>query len=170
MTQRLYLFVGYPGAGKTTISRVIEARTGAVHLWADKERQAMFGKARLSDDETTQLYNQLNTMTDELLAEGKSVIFDTNFNFAKDRDYLRQLASKHRAETVLIWLQTPIDIAKSRATEDAEGKDTRVWGNMPLDDFARISNNLQPPTDDEQPVIFDGLHLDEQTIVERLGI
>jgi predicted kinase len=168
--QRLYLFVGYPGAGKTTVSRIIQAKTGAVHLWADHERQTMFGKAKLSDNETTQLYDHLNDMTDTLLGEGKNVIFDTNFNFYKDREYLRQLAAKHGAEIVLVWLQTPIDIARERATQQADGRDTRVWGNMPLDDFARISDNLQAPIDSERPIILDGSHLNEQIVSSKLTL
>lgn len=69
--QRLYLFVGYPGAGKTTIAKIIAESTGAVHIWADKERQEMFGKANLTATETSQLYERLNQETDQLLVNEK---------------------------------------------------------------------------------------------------
>src|SRR5579875_2886454 len=100
---KLYLFVGYPGAGKTTVARLIAAKTGAVHLWADQERQVMFGKPELSSEEISDFYKTLNQRTGDLLASGQSVIFDTNFNYRRDRDYLRQLAADQGADTVIIW-------------------------------------------------------------------
>jgi predicted kinase len=71
----LYLMLGYPGAGKTTISKEITKRTGAVHLWADHERRAMFSEPCHSKAESDELYAALNTRTDQLLGEGSSVVF-----------------------------------------------------------------------------------------------
>ena len=73
---QLYLLVGYPGAGKTTVARIIAETTDAVHLWADRERLKMFGTPRHSAAENTRLYAYLNKLTEQLLGEGKSVIFD----------------------------------------------------------------------------------------------
>ena len=74
---KLYLFVGYPGAGKTTASKIIAQHTGATHLWADHVRGKMFERPLHSVDESHQLYERLNQRTAELLAAGQSVIYDT---------------------------------------------------------------------------------------------
>lgn len=169
-TPTLYLFVGYPGAGKTTVARYIAARTGAVHIWSDNERQKMFTHPTHSAAESRKLYTYLNKKTDELLAAGKSVIFDTNFNFKRDRQLMRELATKHGAQTVLIWMTTPIDIARKRAIESSHGQDTRIWGNMPAGEFDRISSHLQPPTPDEHPMTFDGSDLEIDTVKHKLGL
>src|ERR1700744_5282186 len=103
MKQTLYLMIGYPGAGKTTVARWIAERTGAVHLWADVERNKLFSNPSHSEAESSELYKQLNERVGKLLAEGKSVIFDTNFNYYSDRQLLREIAGRHHAKVLVIW-------------------------------------------------------------------
>src|SRR6185503_14332815 len=116
------------------------------------------------------LYKHLNHVADELLEQGKSVIFDTNFNFRADRDYMRKIAAKHGAETIVIWVHTPRQLAKERATEQSEDQETRVWGNMPTSEFDRMSNNLQQPDSDEHVVAIDGTNVTEETIKQALHV
>jgi len=93
---KLYLLIGYPGAGKTTISKLIASTTGATHLWADVERHKLFGKPTHSQAESLKLYDYLNQEAEKLLAAGHSVVFDTNFNFHDDRQKLREIAGRQR--------------------------------------------------------------------------
>jgi predicted kinase len=165
----LYLFVGYPGAGKTTVARLLRQATGAVHIWADHERQLQFGQPNLDQAQISEFYDRLNSQTEQLLAEGKSVIFDTNFNYRKDRDCLREIATKHGAKTVVIWLNTPVEIARIRAVEKSHGENTRVWGNMTPADFERLSDRLEAPTPDENPVEINGAQIDEQQVIQQLN-
>jgi predicted kinase len=164
----LYLLLGYPGAGKTTVSRELAKITGAEHIWADRERRTMFDEPTHSQTENAALYAQLNQRTGELLGAGKSVIFDTNFNYYKDREHLRSVARRFGAQTVLIWLTTPKEIAEHRAVHDSEDKDTRVLGSMTHEDFRRIASHLEPPRPDEHPIKIDGTDFDPTTLHEIL--
>jgi predicted kinase len=164
----LFLMVGYPGAGKTTVSRYIHELTGAVHLWADHERSARFTHPTHNHQENIQLYAQLNQETETLLQAGKSVVFDTNFNFYKDRKKLKVMAVAAGARTAVVWITTPKQLARERATQQAHGQDTRIWGNMPAERFERISGNLQEPTPDEQPIKLDGSNLSRETVAQAL--
>lgn len=166
---KLFLMLGFPGAGKTTVSKLLEGQTGAVHLWADHERHKRFGKPTHTHEENLKLYGELNKITDLLLAKGKNVIFDTNFNFFKDREHLRQIAAKHGAQTIVIWVRTPKELARERATKDAHLQHTRVLGNMPVEHFERISNNLEPPREGERVVEFDGTHVTPEQVAEALA-
>ncbi len=165
----LYLMLGYPGAGKTTVSKLIHELTGAVHLWADQVRRERFGEPSYSRSENLRLYSHLNEMTAELLKSGQSVIFDTNFNFYKDRQNLRAIASNHNANCHLIWVRTPKEIARDRAVDNAhKHADTRVLGHMPSDDFERMSSNLEEPHSDESYILVDGTKVTKEYIAKLL--
>lgn len=166
----LYLLVGYPAAGKTTTSQIIHQLTGAVHIWADYERRALFGTPTHSKKESDELYRHLNQSTELLLADGQSVIFDTNFNFRKDRDLLRSIAEKYKADTKLLWIKVPKAVARKRATRHAAGQPTRLYGDIPTKDFERMTGHLQPPAADEQPVILDGTRITPEYVAKLLGL
>jgi predicted kinase len=162
--------VGYPGSGKTTISNYIHELTGAVHLWADHERNKMFPNPTHNHDENIELYKRLNQETKRLLQEGKSVIFDTNFNFYRDRKRLKHIAATEGANTVVVWITTPKDLAMRRAVEQSDGQQTRVWGNMPLEQFERIASNLQEPLSEEHAITIDGTNVTKEYIAHQLGL
>ena len=162
--------LGFPGAGKTTASKLIHELTGAYHLWADHERRLKFATPTYTHQENTELYEVLNQKSKTLLENGQSVIFDTNFNFYKDRQHLRDIAASAGAETVLIWVHTPKEIAKTRATKDAHKQDTRVLGNMPEERFERMTGNLQPPKQDEAYIELDSTQLTSEYVKDKLSL
>jgi predicted kinase len=166
----LYLFVGYPGAGKTSVAHIIHDLTGATHLWADKIRRERLGPPDYTHQENMQLYNHLNEMTAELLRAGNSVIFDTNFKSRKDRDHLRQIASTHNADTVVLWLVTPKDEAKHRATEPHHQDHNRIHGEMSLEDFERLSSDTEWPEPDEHAIQINGVGVTPELVKQLLGL
>ena len=166
----LYLLIGYPGSGKTTTSQVIHDLTGAAHIWADYERRAMFGEPTHSAVESRKLYDHLNRSTQILLSEGQNVIFDTNFNFRKDRDLLRNLAADYKADTVLVWIKVGKSLARSRALSKQHASDNSYLDTMTAADFERITNNLETPKQDENPVILDGTMITRDYVAAALHL
>lgn len=163
----LYLFIGYPGAGKTKTAKIIAAETGAKHLWADYERHKLFPKPTHSREESDQLYDQLNEAAEYLLAQGKSVVYDTNFNYYADRQKLRQIAARRGAETRIIWINTPIDIARDRAVCSDKMRNGYLM-NMTDAEFTAIASKLQPPRKDEKIIKIDGTKIDKAAVIELL--
>lgn len=166
---KLYLFIGYPGAGKTAVSKIIAEKAGAVHLWADVERHKLFKRPTHTETESIELYNRLNRQAGELLAAGKSVIFDTNFNFFADRQKLRDIAAQHSAETVLIWVVVPKEVAKKRAVH-TEATRNGYLVSMTEGEFEAITAKLEPPTEDEKVIKIDGSKLDRKTVIKLLSL
>lgn len=166
----LFLMVGYPGSGKSTTSRIIHELTGAIHIWADHERGKMFAEPTHAKAESRQLYDVLNARVEALLEEGKSVIFDTNFNFYKDRQLMREIAARHGAKATLVWIRTDKELAKQRATHITHSYRNGYTVSMPPENFDRMARNLQPPRRSENPVILDGTVLTREYVATELGI
>ena len=165
-----YLLLGYPGSGKTTASKLIHELTGAVHLWADHERRQRFETPKHTKEEHLALYSELNKQARELLSEGKSVVYDTNFNFYKDRQHMREIAQANNARVELIWVQTPLEVAKQRATQNAHLQGTRVLGDMSEETFERMANHLERPQSDEACIELDGTKLTADYITKKLHL
>lgn len=164
----LYLMIGYPGSGKTTAAKIIHEATGAVHLWSDIERHKMFGHPTHSEQESVELYDALNARTEVLLSEGKSVVFDTNFNFREDRRKLKEIADRQGAETVVLWITIPVEQARQRSVGTGQrrnGYHTR----MTDEEFDAIVAKLEPPAEDEKVIKIDGAKLDRQTVLALIG-
>lgn len=167
---RLYLFIGYPGAGKTTVAKLIHETSGAVHLWADHVRQDMFNQVSHSKTESEQLYATLNARTDQLLAAGQSVIFDTNFNYRRDRDHLRSIATRNNADTLVIWMQTPLEIARQRALHGNHRERNRYDDVMTAEQFTDLICRLEPPAKNEVFITIDGSDIDKQAVARQLEL
>ncbi len=160
--------MGHPGAGKTTAAKIIHEATGAVHLWSDIERHMMFGRPTHSEKESVKLYDELNKRTEELLAEGKSVVFDTNFNFRSDRHKLKEIADRQGAITVVLWVTMPLGEAKKRSVGTGRrrnGYHTR----MTEEHFDELVSKLEAPEEDEKVIKIDGLKLDRDTVLALIS-
>lgn len=166
----LYLMLGYPGSGKTTASHAIHELTGAVHLWADKIRNERYPHPTHSHEENLALYDYLNELTAELLSTGQSVIFDTAFNFYKDRERLRAIAKTHEAITKLVWVQTDISQARERATHPAHANKNTYPQAMSVERFERIAQDFEPPQDNESFIELDGTKITTSYIKTALGL
>src|SRR5579884_2984230 len=165
MPATLYLFIGYPGAGKTTIAKIISDKTHAVHLWADVERHKLFKEPTHSEKESHELYDKLNKATDYLLEQGKSVVFDTNFNHFADRQKLRQIADKHAAKTVIVWVTTPIKVARQRSVKSHKSRNL-YSASMTDEQFKSITVKLEPPLNEEGVIKIDGSKISKPAVIK----
>lgn len=162
--------LGYPGAGKTTTAKYIAELTGATHLWADQVRNERYKHPTHSHNENIELYEYLNSQAEELLREGKSLVFDTGFNFYQDREHLRNIASKYGAETTLVWVKTNKGLAKERATHPQHAVDNTYLEPMKPERFDRISSDFEHPKGDENCIEIDGTNVTEELVKKALEL
>jgi predicted kinase len=171
MKSVLYLMLGYPGAGKTTTARMIADITGAVRLSSDEMRLKMFPKPEFTEAEHKQLYQAIDKQTEELLAQGKSVIYDANLNRFVHRQEKYDICDRTGAKAVLIWLKTPVALSRKRATETGHtDPEKRPFGNLDTTVFDRLAGAIEMPKSTESAITIDGTHVTPEVVKQKLGL
>lgn len=169
MQPTLYLMMGYPGAGKTTIAGIIAELTGAVLLSSDAVRMELFPEPTFSQTEHDQLYTALDNKTLELLQTGQSVIYDANLNRRQHRQEKYDICTKTDAKPVLVWVRTAKDVSKERAVHDSRSH------LVPQDEtaeamFDRIAHIIEEPHADEPVVQIIGEDVTPEIVKAKLNI
>lgn len=166
----LYLMMGLPGAGKTTAAQQISELIGAVHLSSDEIRRELFPNSTFTQDEHDALYAQLDQRVERALSAGHSVVYDANLNRQAHRHEKYQLARQLGADAVLVWVQTPEDIARERRVLAQPQQDLTPTSETPAQMFDRIARVLEAPGVDEPHVLIDGRHVTPDSVRAALGI
>lgn len=164
--------LGYPGAGKTTVSEHIAEATDAVHLNSDQFRLRLFDNPLgISEAQHENMYKLLDYITERILKSGKSVIYDANLNRYVHRQDKYDICERTRAQAKLIWVKTDEEEARKRATVEA-GKHPahRPFGNMKKDVFDRLIGEIEPPVKSEKPVVVDGSDLKKDKVLKAVLI
>jgi predicted kinase len=163
------MMLGYPGAGKTTIAKMVQQITHAVHLNSDEIRLELFPHPTFTQVEHDQLYQELNRRTRELLEAGKDVIYDANLNRKIHRQEKYDLCKAINAQPVLLWVQTAKPVAKQRRIEDQEAHQFVPQHEDPASMFDRLVDVFEEPAANEPYIAIDGTGPNEQYIRDRLS-
>jgi predicted kinase len=157
--QKKYVFMmlGYLGSGKSYISRWLTPHIGAVHLRVDDLRLAMFGPDRLElyTSENKALVNNASQYAmEQILKSGQAhVVHDANHNARSVRRDIANKVVKQGGVAIVVWVQTPLEIAKRRAeirrvTEGHELFEPNL--------VEKMAKRLEEPNDHELVITIDG--------------
>ena len=160
----LLMMMGHAGSGKSYFARQLAEREKIVRFNADAMRMAFFGslESMLSDGIPKELRRMggiyaVNYSVEQVLVAGHSVICDTNNNSHDARKVHQDLANKHNARAVVIWVQTSKELALQRAQEREELFDQRKFDyDIGLKTIERMIENTDDPASDEAVIKIDG--------------
>lgn len=167
----LLCLYGFPGAGKSYLARNLTSALNIAHVNADRIRGELFANPKFDEQENAIVRHLMNYMTEEFLAAGVSVVYDTNAKRAAQRQRLKDLAAKHRAEYLLVWLQIDADSAFSRTQRrDRRTADDKFAEQLSREGFNKRLAEMQNP-ESENYIVVSGKHAfvtQKNAVINRL--
>ncbi len=167
----LICLYGFPGSGKSYFARNLADYIQLAHLDADRIRGELFRNPRYDAQENAVVFHLMNYLTETLLAAGVSVVYDTNALRGGQRRRLRELAAKHKAEYLLVWLQIDTESAFARTQRrDRRTYDDKFAEPQSKAKYAKKLASMQNPKD-EQYLVISGKHAfvtQKSTLINRL--
>ncbi len=104
----LFLMVGLPGAGKTTVARQLEVQRGALRLSPDEWLIPLFGADEHPSPAQRETVEALQwAVAARALALGLSVVLENGFWRRDERQDLRRKAAELGARCELVYLDVP---------------------------------------------------------------
>jgi len=169
----VFIMLGFLGSGKSYVSRWLTPHAGAVYLRADELRLAMFGadRADLYTPENKALVNNANNYAMEQILKSSqaNVVLDANNNARQVRRSIAETTKALDATPIVVWVKTPLDIAKRR-TEERTITEGHVLFEPNL--VEKMAKRLEAPETDELVIIIDGqasAEVQQQSFDEQLA-
>jgi predicted kinase len=154
----LICLYGYPGAGKSYLARNLASDIQLANISSERIRNELFQNPRYDAQENAIVTHLMDFICDEFLNAGVSVVYDTNALRQAQRRKLRELARKHKADYLLIWLQIDIDSAFSRTQDrDRRTSDDKYAEPQTQSTFDYQTRGMQNP-DGEDYLVISGKH------------
>lgn len=153
----IYLICGFIGAGKSTFSKKLEVKTGAVRITKDEWSIRLIGNNPTIDgySEWDSKITGLSRDVAFYLAEkGSDIILDEGFWERKTRDEMRERAESIGAKLVMYYLATPIEQIRERVLKRNSNliKDSFAISREMLD---RYLKHWEPPMEDEEFILVE---------------
>jgi len=168
----LILLYGYPGSGKTYFARQLCENIQAAHVQGDRIRSELFEQPRYDKEENAVVSQLMDYMTEEFLKSGVSVVYDANVMRYAQRHNLRNMVTRLKAQSVLVWLQIDTESAFLRAMKrDKRRIDDRFASPMDRTTFDSVVSGMQNPRNVEDYMVISGKHVFQtqlNAVIKRL--
>jgi predicted kinase len=124
------------------------------HVSADRIRSELFEQPRYDAQESAIITHLMTYMAEEFLSAGLSVVYDTNAMRLAQRRNLRELARRHKADHLLVWVQIDPDSSYQRTQDrDRRTSDDKFAQPLTKDIFEKQLSGMQNPQAEDYLVI-----------------
>ena len=155
----LIILYGFPGSGKTFFSRQFSNEINSANINGDQLRYEFFENPNYSKDEDDVVEHLSLFMVSQFLQTGVSVVYDASAMRQSQRRILKDIASRTKAEFLIIWPQIDIESAFMRVIKrDRRKADDKYNRELDRTTFESIINKMQNPALHEDYVVISGKH------------
>lgn len=143
----LFLTVGLPGTGKTTVARRLEAEHAALRLTKDEWIKALYGHGN-PEDSSAVVEGRLIDIGLRGLELGINVVIDFGLWSRDERSALRHAAAHNGAVVVMLYFTLPPAEQRTRLEKRLEESPHSTW---PISDeeLATYAVKFETPTSGE---------------------
>ena len=151
----LIVICGLSFSGKSTLAKAITRNLGYEEIDVDEVGAKLFKLSiddqKLKDLDWDKVYDETDRLIETRLKSGATVV-DASRNFTRlERERARQLAKRSNAHVVTIFVDTPEEIARQRRLGNKTSQARRDITDAQFDEIVQV---LQPPTEEEKPLVF----------------
>lgn len=166
--QTLFSITGLPFSGKTTLTNKLVDKFGLSVISVDEimERAGMWESPRPTDEDWNQAYWEAYQTLENLLKEGKNVIFDGGSLKKSERKAQRQIAEKLHPNYQLIYVNTSLKTIEQRRLKI---QSTREHGQVDDQTMKNALKIWEEPTRDENPIVYSSKHDLDEWIEKYIG-
>jgi len=159
----LFLMYGYPGSGKSTVARQLTAVNGFRRLSYDELRGRLWSDGDPHEVPGYQgiVIAALDYAAEQLLAAGVPVVYDVNNNQRQQRAAMGVLAERLQARVIVVWVQTPLAVARQRQSNRQLTENHRMTAAK----YQHLVDTMEPPVQTETVIKING----QQSIDEQLA-
>jgi predicted kinase len=144
----LFLMVGLPAAGKTTLARELAGSRQALRLTPDEWHLPLFGESLTANGKRDVLEGRLITVALRTVRLGTSVVLDFGLWSRDERSALRRLAHDAGAPVQVVYLPVEPTVQHARIV-DRWTRTPRETFPMPEADVVVWRERFEPPDADE---------------------
>ena len=151
-------FYGFPGAGKSYIAKNLEQLIPSALISDDKIRYELFEVPQFGEQENQIVNYVMDYMAEQFLRAGVSVIYDVNALRTSQRRGLKSMASEHKAEHLLIWIQIDPEsaFARTQSRDRRRGEDKYATEETRQSFEGQLSQMQNPKNEDY--LVISGKH------------
>lgn len=102
---KLYVMVGLPGAGKSTIAKEIP---DTVHISSDEIRECLYGN-EVSQGDPKRVFSFMDEATEECLKDGRDVVYDATSITEELRADIVNKFRPYADEIICVHIDTPVE-------------------------------------------------------------
>ncbi len=143
----LVVLSGLPGTGKSHFARQLAGCLPLVVVGSDRVRKALIHKPEYTRGEHLRVFSACHRVIEELLRQGRTVVFDATNLTEGLRQPLLDLARRQGAPTHIILFTAPLKVIRRRLQDRAAGIGTDGVSDADWSIFSRLRPGQEAITD-----------------------